>query len=57
MQVAESGDERWADKADRSSLLGRITRPDDIAHAVAWLLDDRTFTTGSIVDVRACSDF
>ena len=51
LQRAESG-ENWVKQADKTSLLGRIARPSDIAHAVVFLLDDRTHTTGSVMDMH-----
>jgi NAD(P)-dependent dehydrogenase (short-subunit alcohol dehydrogenase family) len=51
LQRAESGED-WVKQADKTSLLGRIARPSDIAHAVVFLLDDRTHTTGSVMDMH-----
>ena len=46
LQRQESG-EGWLADADRSSSLGRISRPIDIAHGVLFLLSDEAHTTGS----------
>ena len=51
LQTEESGAD-WIEAADRTSLLGRISRPRDIAMAVTFLLSDEAFTTGSVMDMH-----
>ena len=51
LQRAESGDD-WLANADKTSALGRICRPSDIAHGVLFLLSDAAFTTGSVMQLH-----
>ena len=51
LQTAESGAD-WLEKADKASTLGRILRPGDISRVVTFLLSDRTFTTGTAMDLH-----
>ena len=51
LQTAESGAD-WLADADRTCALGRISRPDDIAHGVLFLLSDAAFTTGSVLQLH-----
>lgn len=51
LQRAESGDD-WLANADKTSALGRICRPSDIAQGVLFLLSDAAFTTGSVMQLH-----
>jgi len=48
LQTAQGGED-WIEKADQSVPLGRISRPEDIAHAILFLLSDEAYTTGSVM--------
>mmetsp|Transcript_31938 Transcript_31938/g.39153 ORF Transcript_31938/g.39153 Transcript_31938/m.39153 type:complete len:290 (+) Transcript_31938:112-981(+) len=53
LQKAQTGDEAWAERADRGVPLGRILRPADVAVTVAFLLSDASvMMSGSAVELH-----
>ena len=49
----EQASEAWQRRAVRESMLGRWGTPEDVAHAVRWLVSPAAgFVTGQIVNVN-----
>ena len=52
MTEAAFGTPGLADAFVKEYPLGRLGTSEDIAHAVLWLCDDRTFVTGQNIQVN-----
>ena len=53
LQKANTGDEKWIEKADAGCPLGRILRPADVASTVCFLLSSASsMMTGSVIELH-----
>lgn len=51
LQVKETGDENWLEKAGEKVPFGKLVQPDDIAELACFLLSDKSgVCTGSVID-------